>query len=93
MSNKPKVHVGIVGAGLGGLAAAIGIARAGHKVTVLEQAAVLGEVRFRAMQMDSTSPTDRFNRLELEFKSPPTHLLFSNAGISLTESKPSQSDL
>ena len=39
-----KVHVGIVGAGLGGLAAAIGIARAGHKVTILEQAATLGEV-------------------------------------------------
>ena len=40
-----KLHVGVIGAGLGGLAAAIGIARAGHKVTILEQAAVLGEVR------------------------------------------------
>ena len=38
-------HIGIVGAGLGGLAAAIGIARAGHHVTILEQAAELGEVR------------------------------------------------
>jgi salicylate hydroxylase len=37
-------HVAIVGAGLGGLAAAIGIARAGHRVTILEQAAALGEV-------------------------------------------------
>jgi salicylate hydroxylase len=43
MSN-PRFHVGIVGAGLGGLAAAIGIAHAGHKVTVLEQARTLGEV-------------------------------------------------
>lgn len=41
---EQKLHVGIVGAGLGGLAAAIGIARSGHRVTILEQAAALGEV-------------------------------------------------
>lgn len=34
----------IVGAGLGGLAAAIGISKAGHRVTILEQAEQLGEV-------------------------------------------------
>ncbi len=34
----------IVGAGLGGLTAAIGLARAGHRVRVFEQAAQLGEV-------------------------------------------------
>lgn len=39
-----QFHVAIVGAGLGGLAAAIGIAKAGHKVTILEQAPELGEV-------------------------------------------------
>lgn len=39
-----KLHVGVIGAGLGGLAAAIGIARAGHHVTILEQATVLAEV-------------------------------------------------
>lgn len=44
MTSAEQLHVGIVGAGLGGLAAAIGIARAGHRVTILEQAAVLGEV-------------------------------------------------
>lgn len=43
MSN-PEFHVAIVGAGLGGLAAAIGIARAGHRATVFEQASVLSEV-------------------------------------------------
>ena len=39
-----KFHVGIIGAGLGGLAAAIGIARAGHNATIFEQAQQLGEV-------------------------------------------------
>ena len=41
---KPRFHIAIVGAGLGGLSAAIGISRAGHRVTILEQAAQLGEV-------------------------------------------------
>lgn len=43
--DERKLHIGVIGAGLGGLAAAIGIARAGHQVTILEQASVLGEVR------------------------------------------------
>ena len=41
----PQFHIAIVGAGLGGLAAAISIAQAGHKATILEQASELGEVR------------------------------------------------
>ena len=41
---KPRYHICIIGAGLGGLAAAIGITRAGHKVTILEKAHRLGEV-------------------------------------------------
>jgi salicylate hydroxylase len=42
--SKPVYHVAIVGAGLGGLAASIAIRRAGHRVTILEQAQQLGEV-------------------------------------------------
>lgn len=44
-----RLQIAIVGAGLGGLVAAIGIARAGHKVTILEQATVLGEVSFHLL--------------------------------------------
>lgn len=41
---QTKLHVGICGGGLGGLAAAIAIARAGAKVTLLEAAKELGEI-------------------------------------------------
>jgi len=39
-----KLNVIIVGAGLGGLACAIALARRGHNVKVFEQASELGEV-------------------------------------------------
>lgn len=39
-----KLNIIIVGAGLGGLAAAVALTRRGHKVTVFEQAPELGEV-------------------------------------------------
>lgn len=41
---KRELSVGIVGAGIGGVMAAIAIARAGGKVTVLEAAQQLGEI-------------------------------------------------
>jgi hypothetical protein len=40
---KAQFHIAIVGAGLGGLAAAISIAQGGHRATIFEQAAELGE--------------------------------------------------
>ena len=40
-----KMSIIVVGAGLGGLALAIALARRGHSVRVLEQALKLGEVR------------------------------------------------
>jgi salicylate hydroxylase len=39
-----ELHVGIVGAGLGGLAAAIALKRGGAKVSILEAATELGEI-------------------------------------------------
>ena len=41
------LHIIVVGAGLCGLSAAIALARRGHSVVVLEQAAELGEVNMR----------------------------------------------
>ena len=41
---KVKLKIIVVGAGLGGLACAIALARRGHQVTVYEQTVVLGEV-------------------------------------------------
>lgn len=41
---RPEAHVGIVGAGIGGLAAGIAIARAGATVTILEATTELGEI-------------------------------------------------
>jgi salicylate hydroxylase len=39
-----ELHVGICGAGIGGLATAIALRKAGIKVTVLEAAIELGEI-------------------------------------------------
>ena len=43
--NRPPCNVSVVGAGLGGLAAAIGIRKAGQDVIVLERMPELREVR------------------------------------------------
>lgn len=44
MENTSEISVIVIGAGLGGLAAALGLAIAGHSVTLLEQASILSEV-------------------------------------------------
>ncbi|MET9677822.1 FAD-dependent monooxygenase [Streptomyces sp. NPDC006482] len=38
------LHIAVVGGGIGGLAAALAIARSGHRVTVVERAARFGEI-------------------------------------------------
>lgn len=47
------LRIVIVGAGLGGLATAIALARKGHSVVVLEQASRLGEVSHRSSDIRS----------------------------------------
>ena len=74
---RPRLHVAIVGAGIAGLTAAIGIARAGHDVTVLEQTAVLGEVFSPVGHKTAIIVTlGSFFRSVPEFKSRPIHLVF-----------------
>jgi salicylate hydroxylase len=43
-SSELKLNVIIVGAGIGGMAAATALGRRGHNVTVLEDAPQIGEV-------------------------------------------------
>lgn len=40
----PPLHIAVVGGGIGGLAAALAVARAGHRVTLVERAARFGEI-------------------------------------------------
>jgi salicylate hydroxylase len=43
-TQRPKLKVGIIGAGLGGLAAGVAVACAGADVTILEATKELGEI-------------------------------------------------
>lgn len=45
-TSAAKLSIAIVGAGIGGLSAAIALARDGHHVTVYESTPELSEVRF-----------------------------------------------
>jgi len=83
---KPCFHIAIVGAGLGGLAAAIAISRAGHRVTILEQTEQLGEVRI--LCRNENYPVETYlTRLVPESKYLLIHLSSSSDGDSSAISK------
>jgi salicylate hydroxylase len=51
-SSNLKLNVIIVGAGIGGMAAATALGRRGHNVTVFEDAPQIGEVRINYQLSD-----------------------------------------
>ena len=88
MAPKPQLHVAIVGAGLGGLAAAISISLAGHRATILEQASELGEVM--PLPFVSLQTTNLLlSRSEPASKSPQTLRTYYGNLVSSRKSKPS----
>lgn len=60
----PDLHVGICGAGIGGVAAAIALREAGVKVTVLEAAAELGEIGAGIQVQSCESPSHNSNKID-----------------------------
>ena len=61
-----RLSIGVVGAGIGGLAAALALARAGHGATVLERAEELGEVGAGLQLSPNAMKAMRFLGLEAE---------------------------
>ncbi|KAJ7195381.1 FAD/NAD-P-binding domain-containing protein [Mycena pura] len=51
---RPRVHILIIGCGIGGLSAAYCLGRAGHKITVLERASEISDVG-AGIQVDHTT--------------------------------------
>lgn len=47
-------HIAVIGVGLGGLAAGIGILQAGHRVSIIERAPALAEVFYRSQGREAT---------------------------------------
>jgi heterodisulfide reductase subunit A-like polyferredoxin len=75
-----KLDVAIAGAGIGGLAASIALARDGHSVTIYENAPALGEVGLRAYTRYNNLVLTRTTRLAPESRFPQIHQEFCTLG-------------
>jgi salicylate hydroxylase len=68
-----KFNVAIIDAGRGGLAAAIGIAKADHRVTIVERAPGLAEVKISNLLLRTTSTkfTNKYLQISAGIQVPP----------------------
>lgn len=90
--SRPVLSVLIVGCGLSGLASALALAQAGHRVTVFERSVRLQEVGSCFPQMSFRAFLTQLNRSVLGYNYPPMRHVCVNTGASLRRSLSMRTD-